>query len=466
MRAPLLAALALASCGAPPAPAQPDAELRAQSDAEAVTARAACTFKAGALAADTLGPSAPLGEAIPVNTVVILMQENRSFDAYFAHLGRPDVEAATDLVTNPTGAGGSVPYVHAPHLCALDTNHEWTGSHQAYDDGRNDGFYLTNQGWLDGPLPPGGTALLDGARALWWEDERDIPFYYALARTFAIGDHYFSSMMGPTWPNRDFLYAATSFGVIDATVPNLSDAPYPQVDATIFDTLEKAHVTWNIFTDGLPGPTVVVGAGLAARWGRNPVLPMSEFYARAAAGTLPQVAFVEPHLGAPKSTQDDEHPPADLQVGQRFVAQVVLAMFASPQWLHSATFLTYDEAGGLYDHVPPPPACPPDDKAPIRAGSLASYDGFGRYGFRVPFTVVSPYARKAYVSHTVHDHTSILRFLEARFRLPALTRRDANADALLDLFDFAAPPFVLPPALTLPTVDPTELAYCQATFGP
>ena len=462
----VLAGVALAGCGHGASHA-PDAGR--PSDPQAAGERAACAFGRGALPIETLGASAPLGSQIPVDTIIVLVQENRSFDSYFSHLGpyagRTDIEAASDATTNPDTTGGTHPYMHGPHLCVLDTNHEWLGTHQEYDGGAMDGFYIANDGWLDGTLPPGGTALEDGERAMWWYDETDLPFYYALATSFAIADHYFSSLLGPTWPNRDYLYAASSFGVVDNRVPNLSAAPYPDVDSSIFDRLEKAHVSWNIFTDGVPGPTVLFGAGLAARWGRDPVLPMSEFFTRAAAGTLPQVVFVEPHLGDNKSTQNDEHPPADIQIGQQFVASVVFALFASPQWRHSALFLTYDEHGGFYDHVPPPTACAPDDHAPIVPLGASTYDGFARYGIRVPLTVVSPYARPGYVSHVVFDHTSILRFIETRFALPALTARDANADPLLDLFDFAAPPADPPANLASPAVDPTELSYCQGAFG-
>jgi len=463
---PWAAFVAVLGCGQPP-PAEPDANTR-PSDTMAADQRAACTFTRGALPIDTLGQSEPLGDEIPIDTIVVLIQENRSFDSYFSHLGRyagrGDIEAAPDTTINPDDRGGVHHYMHAPHMCNIDTNHEWVGTHEEYDAGKMDGFFIANDGFYDDTLPPGGEALLGGERALWWYDERDLPFYYDLANRFAIADHYFSSMLGPTWPNRDYLYAASSFGVIDARVPNLSTAPYPEVDSLIFDSLEQAHISWNIYSDGLPGPTVTVGAALAARWGRNPVLPTSAFFDQAAAGTLPQVVFVEPHLGFIGPTENDEHPPADVQIGQQFVAQIALALFGSPQWPRTALFITYDEHGGFYDHVVPPSACPPDDKGPLVGTTLPAYDEFARYGIRVPLTVVSPYAKAHYVSHVVYDHTSILRFIETRFGLPALTARDANADALFDLFDFSTPAFAAPPVMLLPPIDPVELDYCTSTF--
>ena len=134
---------------------------------------------------------------------------------------------------------------------------------------------------------------------------------------------------------------------------------------------------------------------------------------------------------------------------------------ASPNWPRAALFLVYDEHGGYYDHVPPPPACVPDDIAPqLGPGDTAA--AFDRYGVRVPFVVVSPYARRHFVSHLVHDHTAILRFIETRFDLPALTRRDANADPLLEFFDFRHAR-VHPPHLPPAPVDPARAAECPAS---
>jgi phospholipase C len=126
-----------------------------------------------------------------------------------------------------------------------------------------------------------------------------------------------------------------------------------------------------------------------------------------------------------------------------------------PQWSSGVFFLMYDEHGGYYDHVPPPPACAPDDIPPMLGPNDVQAD-FDRYGIRVPLLVVSPYARKRFVSHTVYDHTSILRFIETRFELPALTRRDANADPMLEMFDFRHPRFRKPPKLPDATIDPAR----------
>jgi phospholipase C len=449
----------------PPTPAAWDRDVTRPDDPTAASARAACKYSAGALPGETLGATYPVDKDIPIQTIVVFMQENRSFDTYYGHLnkfaGRNDVESAPDTTTNPTvigsDAGAGAHYQHAPHRCFIDTNHEWSGSHLEWDNGLNDGFYEANQ-------PPLG-APSDGERALWWYDETDLPFYYKLASTFAIGDHYHCSVLGPTWPNRMYLYSATSFGRTTNEFPDISAYPFPDKDVIVFDELEKRHVDWNVYSEDLPVPAIVVGPAIVSRWGRNPAHTMDEFFAAAAAGTLPAVSFLDAKNRHEFSNGDDEHPPADVQVGQKLVSDVVHAMFKSPQWPQSALFLTYDEHGGTYDHVPPPAACKPDNTAPIlSAGDPPG--AFDRYGFRVPLTVVSPYAKKSFVSHVTYDHTSITRFIQTKFKLPALTNRDANADALLDMFDFKSPPFTAPPDIPEPTVDPVELGYCEQTYPP
>ncbi len=160
-------------------------------------------------------------------------------------------------------------------------------------------------------------------------------------------------------------------------------------------------------------------------------------------------------------TQSQEDP-QDVQYGDQFLAQVVHAVMDSPQWPHTILVWCYDESGGYYDHVPPPAAVVPDAVPPdVPPGGTAG--SFDRYGFRVPAGVVSPYARPDYVSHVVHDHTSVLKLIETKWNLPALTNRDAAADDLLDSVDLTRPPhFLHPPKLAAPA-DPAALAGCLST---
>ncbi len=189
------------------------------------------------------------------------------------------------------------------------------------------------------------------------------------------------------------------------------------------------------------------------------MVPTADYFTDAKAGTLPQVAFVDPIFAGPNNVENDEHPPRNIQVGQNFVAGIIDALFKSPNWSSSAFFLTYDEHGGYYDHVPPPAAVPPDSHG-VPSG-LLSPPVFDRYGMRVPVVVVSPFSRSHFVSHVVHDHTSILRFIETRFGLPALTNRDAAADPMLEFFDFENPTFASPPALPAATIDAQGAAQCE-----
>jgi phospholipase C len=181
-------------------------------------------------------------------------------------------------------------------------------------------------------------------------------------------------------------------------------------------------------------------------------------------GKLAPVVFVDPTFLPDDVPHEDEHPPSDIQLGEGFLSQVVDALRTSPQWPHTALFITWDENGGLYDHVAPPPACPPGDLA-AQVPPGESQADFDRYGFRVPLIVVSPYAKPHYVGHRVYDHSSILRFVEARFRLPAFTGRDANAEPPFDLFDFSRPQLLNPPALPAPALDQAKLADCEARYG-
>ncbi len=450
----------------PPTPPEWDRPVTRPDDKSATDGRAACKFKAGDMPAETLGTSVPVDKDIPIDNVVVLMMENHSFDNYFAgfakYANRTDVEVPPANASNPekTGPtpGNTIPLTHATHMCTLDPNHEWSGTHLQIDDGKMDGFVESNEGH------GGNGPLATGARAMTTYDERDLPFYYSLAKTFALADHYHCSVPGPTWPNRMFLVAGTSYGLTFNGFPDLSLYTFPDKDATLLDELEKRHVSWNLYGAGTTGIAVVYNVTFLSRWGRTVKYLDSDFFNAAAAGTLPQVSILDPHIGAEGPAQNDEHPPADIQVGQKFVSDVVSALMKSPQWAHTALFITWDEHGGYYDHLPPPPACKPDSNAPRFEGAPEPGD-FDRYGIRVPLIVVSPYAKPGYVGHTTYDHTSILRFIQTRFKIPALTARDANADPLVDMFDFSSPKSLNPPALAPAVVDQTELDYCKATYA-
>jgi phospholipase C len=177
-------------------------------------------------------------------------------------------------------------------------------------------------------------------------------------------------------------------------------------------------VTWGVYSDGNPRQDCLGWTSTHAGFSN-----FSAFTSALAAGTLPAVSFVDP------TGSQDEHPTNEIHGGEAWIRTIYETAVASPLWNQMAVILTFDEAGGLADHLAPPPACPPS----------ADQAAFNQLGIRIPTIVMSPWARLHTVSHAVHDHTSVLRFVETLFDLPALTARDANADALLDMFDFGCP---------------------------
>ncbi len=410
--------------------------------------RDGCMYQSGAWPWETLGDTVPIGEQIPIRHFILIMQENRSFDSYFGTM--PGVDGIPAGTTNPDGTNPAVASFHSTTYCTVDTNHEWSGSHLEYHDGANDGFVTQNN-----PM---------GARAMGYFDQTDLSFYWDLAQTFAMSDHHHCSVLGPTWVNREFYLAATSFGMIDNhAIP--SDAfPMAGRDQTIFQALNSAGVSWRIYDELVPFIVGAFPSFALAREQQAHETSFSRFYTDLAAGNVDSVVWIDPHWTTDAVTTDDEHPPANPQYGQAFVRDIIQHVMDSPIWNDTAIILTYDENGGFYDHVPPPEACPPGDGFAPRLGASDYHADFDRYGFRVPLIVISPYARQHYVSPHVTDHTSILRLLEARFLMPALTSRDANAWPMTDMFDFTTPNTVRSSDLEAAPIDMAHDQACAAAF--
>jgi phospholipase C len=414
-------------------------------ESEAAANRASCTYERGAMPWQTIGAEHPIGDEIPIDHIFVLMQENRSFDHYFGTM--PGVEGIPAGATNPDADGAPVSTFHTSEYCIEDVAHGWRASHVQYNDGAVDGFVTTND-------PEGG-------RALGYLDESDLPFYWDLARTFAMSDHHHCSVLGPTWPNRYYLLSGTSFGLV-SNDPTTDEILPDEGEYVIMQELDRAGVSWGIYYQAVP-----------FAWGGYPQYALrprqrahtklfDELWNDLEAGTLPSVVFLDPSWSATDSVDaNDEHPPANPQRGQAYVREIVTRIMASDVWARSAIIVTYDEHGGFFDHVAPPEACHPGDRSP---DSSVSGD-FDRLGFRVPLMVVSPYSRPGYVSDRVTDATSVLRFVQTRFLLPALSGRDANAWPLLDMFDFESAPALLdPPELAEAPVDEAQVAACRAAF--
>jgi len=439
---------------------------RTETEAMLAPKRQACAFQKGAWPAETIGTDYPVGSDIPIKHVLVIVQENRSFDHYLGRLVAQGYYKSGDFSpngsgfshsdeidgppagwSNPDGAGGSVvPHADNEHCYSL--NHGWNDMHDDWDNGQNDHFVTNNNP--------------DGERSFFYEDDTVIPFYYALANTFSIGDRYFAPVMTSTWPNRMFLMAGTSFGIGDNSIDTLDTPANPSPQ--IFSLLEAGGHTWKDYTDG-PHQVLFFGnfgfaASTIAHYGSVKCDLMNDIDQN----TLPDVGLV---MGDEVYETSDEGPSALPGIGGSVVETIVRKLFASPAWKDTVLFITYDENGGSADHVPPAAACEPDDYAAHDQHGAPFVGKFDHTGFRVPFIVISPYARAHFVSHQVYDHTSITRFIETRFGLPALTARDANATPPMDVFDFQAPPFATPPSITAhTTVDPTILAQCKQSLAP
>jgi phospholipase C len=338
---------------------------------------AAAAGLAGALAF----PAIRLGRAAetPLEHVVLLMQENHSFDHYFG------------LFPGADGFPRCAPVAHAASLTLRDPSHvSDTARAEAAD--------------------PDAFELLGGRQTHTYYTGEDIPFYWALARRFALCDRYFCSVLGPTVPNRFYSIAASAGGFKDnPTVVDPSLLPRP----TLVDRLDEAGVDWACYCANPArlenNPVAFYPERRADRRARR---SFDDLLADAARGTLPAVSWVVTE--EPLS----EHPSSSIDWGERFVALTVNSVAAGPAWRRTAIVLNYDENGGFYDHVPPPRV---DERG---------------LGFRVPCTVVSPWVRPGHVSSTVYDHTSVLAFVRRLFGVRPVNDRDAGARPLEDMFDF------------------------------
>jgi phospholipase C len=267
-----------------------------------------------------------------------------------------------------------------------------------------------------------------------------------------VADRWFAPVLGQTQPNRRYLLAATSVGMVDDVLPeNLIPAP----NGTIFGRLDAHQIPWRNYYSSFP-PTSYLFLGDAVR-DHPSVVPIAQFFADAKTGNLPGFAIIDPDFGHSSGENPQNIVRADV-----FAASIVQAVMESPAWPRTLLVWTFDEGGGYYDHVPPPAAVAPDDIPPLQ---LPWYDGFARYGFRVPAVVVSPWSRADHVTSVVHDHTSILAMAERKWNLPAMTKRDATAADLSDFLDLNQPAFAKPPSLTPPLAGPAQLACDKSGAG-
>ncbi len=330
------------------------------------------------------------GSLNSINHVVIAIQENHTFDTYFGFyphagsFGIPEDYAASD------GKGGTLKPHHLTSLVPSNINHDWQSIHREWNNGKMDGFFVA-----------------DGLTAMGYYNGNDLKYYYALAQAFTLCGNYFCYQLGPTLPNRLALWAGTSGGVTIGTAIPRGSLDYP----TIVDVLDAHHVTWKCYNLGtalgsVPEIEFFNPLPFFKKWQTDRRLYHTEidYHLDLSHNTLPQVSFII--SDGPFS----EHPPVPIGLGQAKMSSIIDALMNSTSWQSSVLFLTYDEGGGFFDHVAPPVV-----------------DAYGM-GMRVPMIMVSPWAKRGYVSGQLYEHASILKFIERRFNLPTLASLNSQFD--------------------------------------
>ena len=372
--------------------------------------------------------------------IIFFVQENRSFDNYFGRLGQyraslglaNNVDGLNLNVALPNTQGHLVHPFHYQTVCTESLSPSWNESHVDVDGGLMDNFMKTSTS-VASTIDPTGT------RVMGYYDQRDLPYYYELAARFATSDRFFSPLLANTIPNRFYLFTATSFGNAFPVNPPAGGFTQP----TIFDHLDQAGISWRYYYQDGPTSALIQQFSTYQRDAAKVVSIAKWATDVQNDSTLPSVIFIE-RAGV---SGLDEHPGSNVQKGAADGASIINTLIKSPSWPDSAFILTYDEGGGLYEHVRPAREVKPDNIAPKLAPTDKPGD-FNQSGFRVPMVVVSPWVRPGFVSHTARDYTSILRLIEDTFKVPSLTLRDANADNMMEFFDFSAGPRLLtPPAL-------------------
>ena len=414
----------------------------------------------------------------PIQHVFVLMLENHSFDNMLALSGIPGIDAATPSDSNTYNSVTYSVAGNAPSSMPTDPGHEFpdvveqlAGQNAHYPNGgpypaiNNSGFaanYATTT--TEGPLPPTGDV---GDIMLCFNTATQLPVLNQLATEFVVCDRWFSSLPGPTWPNRFFLHGGSSNGLDHSPTTAemlewelLDGFKYPH--QSIYDAMSARHVGYRLYHDDngpLEGRVSQVSSlhGIEL-WDVN---DLSGFASDLSKPYPYAYTFIEPNYGdvinGSYANGSSQHPMDGVTKGEALMKQVYEALRNSPLWESSVLILTYDEHGGFYDHAAPGSSYPPDD------GSSAKYNQYGftfeQYGVRVPALVISPWVA-AGVDHTVYDHSSVLKTLESLFfPVLTLTSRDGNAQPIAGVMSPGqlrtdCPATLVAPAATEPTRAP------------
>jgi phospholipase C len=416
-------------------------EFLARTASLAGAAGLATVLPADALVAEAarrqVGASLPSPRNLPIDTFVVLMMENRSFDHYFGW--HPEADGRYQGLTYVDGEGNTVKTHRLPpdfQGCGHpDPDHSWDGGRFQYNGGRMDGFA---KGSADGT---GSDEFAVG-----YYLKRDLGFIPHAAGAYTLYDRYFHSLMASTYPNRHYQLGAQSGGQKGNDIPV---GTLGNQWETILDRAKERGLSIGYYVSDLPFPALYGTRGLT--W----VRPVAQFYADARLGTLPNVCFVDPPFrdgGGGDGTSADEHPHGDIRLGQAFMSDIAHSFIESPQYRRGALFINYDEWGGFFEHVRPRRV--PDDRA---SGDIN--EDFGLTGFRSPTVAISPFARGGRVNHAVLTHESILKLISYRFGLGHLNKRHRYASNIGRTLNFASPTFD-PPRLP----DPVAIAAIPCTL--
>jgi phospholipase C len=363
------------------------------------------------------------GDSIPIQHIVILYQENRTFDNYFGtYPGANGLPVNVALPKTP-GSKETVSPFHLTNTSTRDLDHSNRVAKIDYNNGKMDGFVYGE-----------GSDLTMG-----YYDYRELPYYWDYASKFVLMDNFFSSQMGPSLPNHLYLIAGQSGGLIEnpgrcqsreICQGASSQNPYGLPESMTFnftnvmDELDNRGISWKYYTGdkndyknaGYWNPLPAFTSFKKNPSRLNNLAPNDQFLTDLAKGNLAQVVWV-----IPKEDESD-HPTANVKSGEKYLVSSINAIMQSKFWPSTAIFVTWDDYGGWYDHVAPP-----------------QVDAFG-LGFRVPCLIISPYAKEGFIDHTQSEFTSILKFIETVHDLPALTHRDAMASNMLEAFNFSQTP--------------------------
>jgi phospholipase C len=376
--------------------------------------------------------------ATPIKHVVFLIKENRTFDNMFGMF--PGADGATTGMDQ----GQERPLTQAPDRLPEDIKHCYECALQAWNEGKMDGFATISE-WAD-------------KYAYTQFRPEDLPAYWHWAQRFVLADNFFASAQGPSFPNHLYTIAAQSGGTHENPIQDLPTLRERHRDTGLFkawgcdslpdsyvpvedregnvknvppcfdfltegDLLTEAGIPWAYYSATNMQNGYLWSAYDAIRhiredpavW-QSHIFPVDDFVQHVDSGLLPPVTWVTPRF------ELSEHPEYSFCHGQNWTTEVVNAIMASSLWKDTAVFITWDDYGGLYDHVPPP-----------------QVDRFG-FGIRVPLLLISPYAKDGFVDHTLGEFSSVLRFIENNWGLTQLTERDRAADDFTTAFDFTQAP--------------------------